>query len=122
VSKTPKTIRDHFLNPQNSGVLENPSGSAESRNEACGDVLRIDVEVIENVVTRIVFQARACSAVIGVASLITTAALKSNVADVQSLDIQSLIEAAGGVPPSKKHAGRVVRRALSDALEDASLS
>jgi len=111
-----KTILDHFRAPENSGSLDSPTGTGESRNEACGDLLQIDAEVVDGVVSRIVFQARACSAVIGVASLITSRAEGRSVAEILALDIATSVEEAGGVPPSKRHAIKMVERALRQAL------
>jgi nitrogen fixation NifU-like protein len=112
----PKTIREHFCTPQNVGTLEEPTGSGEAGNEACGDVLRIDVEVSGGKVARIAFQARACSAVIGTASLVTETVRGRPVEEALTLDVTGLVDRAGGVPPSKRHAPRLVERALRAAL------
>ena len=111
-----KTILDHFRAPENFGSLDSPTGTGESRNEACGDLLQIDAEVVDGIVSRIVFKARACSAVIGVASLITSESEGCPVADVLAMDFAARVDQVGGVPPSKRHAIKMIERALHQAL------
>ena len=119
VSAYPEKIRQHFADPRNTGALEEPSGRGRAENAGCGDVLQIDVRIEDERVVGIVFQARACSAVIATASLTTEAAKGELVADVRKLDVDGIVEDAGGVPRSKAHAPRVVARALGAALDDA---
>ncbi len=111
-----KTIPDHFRDPENSGALDSPTGTGESRNDACGDLLQLDVEVVDGIVERILFKARACSAVIGVASLMTSLARGRSIDEVRALDVAAEVERAGGVPPSKRHAIGMVERALAQSL------
>jgi NifU-like protein involved in Fe-S cluster formation len=64
------------------------------------------------------FRAEACSATLAVASLVCTALESATLEQASALDCESLIAAAGGLPPAKRHAGQVVARALAGALAD----
>ena len=119
VSVYPEKIRQHYTAPRNVGAMEVPHGRGRAENRGCGDVLQLDVEIDDGTLVGIVFQARACSAVVALASLTTEAAKGKPVEEVRALDIEALALDAGGLPRSKAHAPRVVRRALDDALDDA---
>ena len=41
-------VMDHFTNPRNMGELENPSGVGTVGNARCGDIMRIYLDVDEN--------------------------------------------------------------------------
>ncbi len=116
----PEKIRQHYTQPRNVGAIKFPSGRGRAENRGCGDVLQVDVEVdASGVVVRILFLARACSAVIAMASIVTEVATGLSVDEVRALDVERMAEDAGGLPRSKAHATRVVKRALTDALQKA---
>lgn len=115
----PEKIREHFLAPRNVGELEEATGRAEARNDACGDRLVVTARVAGGRVDGIAFRASACSAVIAVASLATEAARGLAPEAARRLDVGELVRAAGGLPPGKGHAVELVGRALRDALRDA---
>jgi nitrogen fixation NifU-like protein len=117
VSAYPEKIRRHFSEPHNVGAIEVPSGRGRAENLGCGDVLQIDVDVDAGVVVGIAFQARACSAVIALASIATDAAKGLSVEHVRALDVEAMAKDAGGLPRSKAHAPKVVERALNAALD-----
>jgi len=114
-----ETMRKHFREPRNVGSLEHPDGFGRAENIACGDVLEISFRLEGERVARACFRAQACSAVIATASLATEAVTGMSTAEAAALDVDLLVERAGGVPPSKRHAPRVVERALRAALDDA---
>ncbi len=111
-------LRKHFLEPRNSGVIEDADGVGEARNSACGDVLYLYLSVgADGLLERTTFQAKACSAVIAVASMTTEVLSGMSVEQARALDIAQLVEQAGGLPRHKAHAPRVVARALELALD-----
>ena len=113
-------IRKHFLDPRNVGELADADGVGEAGNAACGDELRVFIRVnTAGALDGISFQAKACSAVIAVASMTTEALEGATTAQARALDVDALVEQAGGVPRHKAHAPRVVRRALDAALSAA---
>jgi NifU-like protein involved in Fe-S cluster formation len=109
-------LREHFDAPRNAAPLEQVDARGEGTNPACGDVLHIELAADGDRIAGIAFRARACSAVIACASLITEAAAGRTLAEAAALDVEALVREAGGVPREKRHAPRVVERALRGAL------
>ena len=118
MSRLPQILTQHLLNPCNSGVLtSNSAALGRGENPACGDVLvlYLDLDIEGNLEAR--FQAKGCSAVIAVASLITQALQGLAPAEARSLPIESLVTEAGGLDRMQSHAIRVMTRALGEALD-----
>lgn len=99
--------------------MEDPDGRGRAENPACGDVLELTLRVAGGRVAEVRFRARACSAVVATASLVTEAALGLPLAEALALDPAQLVARAGGLPPGRTHAPGVVGRALALALEEA---
>ncbi len=119
-------LRDHFDAPRNVGRLPESTGVAAgvvgqgvAHNEACGDVLHFWVRVESQRVAAARFQAQACSAVIACGSLAASGVEGLSTSEARQLDVAAMARAAGGVPPGKSHAPRVVARALQQALDQA---
>ena len=43
-------VMEHFMNPHNVGVIENPDGYGKVGNPVCGDLMEIFIRVRENVI------------------------------------------------------------------------
>lgn len=112
-------LERHFLDPERVGTLPEPAGVGRGTNEACGDDLRVYLALEGNRIRALRFQARTCSAVIGLASMACGVLEGGSVEDLSALDLAALAEGGGGLPSGKGHATGVVGRALLTALEDA---
>jgi nitrogen fixation protein NifU and related proteins len=64
-------IIDHFKYPRNRGALEQPSASHEEHNPLCGDRVRIDVLIVDDVIQDIRFDGRGCTISQATASMLT---------------------------------------------------
>jgi NifU-like protein involved in Fe-S cluster formation len=112
------SIREHFLSPRNAGRVEPPSGVGRAENAVCGDRLEVTLAVGEGRVLRVRYLAEGCSALTAAASLVSEHLAGRTLEEARGLDAARLVEEAGGLPPSKAHAPRVVERALRSALAD----
>lgn len=113
----PPVLRDHFDAPRHVGRLDPPALCGQAGNAACGDDLRIWVRFDGGRVADAAFQARACSAVIALASLVTERLHGLEIDAARDLDPGPLADEAGGLPGPRRHACRVVRRALDAVFE-----
>ena len=64
-------ILDHFHNPRNYGQLIGAKNSATAENPSCGDKIRIDIAIKNDIVTDIKFSGEGCAISQAAASLLT---------------------------------------------------
>ena len=67
-----EVILDHSKNPCNFGVLEQYTCTAEGNNPMCGDRLTVYVDIKDDVVSDVSFQARGCAISVASASIMST--------------------------------------------------
>lgn len=113
-----RPIREHVLSPSGQGVLESPSGVGWGHNAVCGDHLELQIAVEGERVSALCYRLEGCRAVGATASLVAEEALGQATAALEALDVAELVARAGGLPPTKGHAPRLVQRALREALAD----
>ena len=114
----PRPIREHVLDPSGEGVLESPSGVGRGHNAVCGDHLELQIAVEGERVSALRYRLEGCTAVGATASLVAEVAVGKATAALEALDVADLVARAGGLPPTKGHAPRLVQRALREALAD----
>ena len=49
-------VMDHFMNPRNVGSIENADGVGEVGNAKCGDIMKMDIKVENDVITDVKFK------------------------------------------------------------------
>lgn len=64
-------ILDHSKNPRNSGRPDNPSRQANGNNPLCGDKVTVYVELADDVIEDLRFEARGCAISVASASMMT---------------------------------------------------
>ena len=66
-----EVILDHSKNPQNFGILDQYTCTAEGVNPMCGDSLTVYVNVENNVISDVSFKARGCAISVASASIMS---------------------------------------------------
>jgi len=113
-----KEVMDHFSNPRNVGVIENPDGSGEVGNPVCGDMMKITILVEDDVITDIKFQTLGCGAAIATSSITTEMAKGKSLKEAMKITRDAVAENLGGLPPNKMHCSNLAADALQKAIED----
>lgn len=111
-------VMEHFANPRNVGVIENPDGIGEVGNPVCGDMMTFFVKVKDDVITDVKFQTFGCGAAIAVSSMVSEMAIGRTVEEAKQITNQMVAEQLGGLPPNKLHCSNLGADALRKALED----
>ena len=66
-----EVILDHSKNPQNFGILDQYTCTAEGNNPMCGDSLTVYVNVENNVISDVSYRARGCAISVASASIMS---------------------------------------------------
>ena len=113
-----KKVLDHFANPRNVGVLENPDGEGEVGNPVCGDVMKITIAVKDGRLKDIRFQTLGCGAAIATSSMITELAKGKTLDEAVAISRHDVANELDGLPPAKMHCSNLAADALRKAIEN----
>ena len=111
-------VMDHFSNPRNVGELENPSGTGTVGNAKCGDIMKMDIQVENGVITDVKFKTFGCGAAIATSSMATEMVKGKRVSEALQLTNKAVAEALDGLPPVKMHCSMLAEQAIHAAVED----
>ncbi len=111
-------VMDHFSNPRNVGEIENASGVGEVGNASCGDIMRISLQVENDVIQDVKFKTFGCGAAIATSSMVTEMAIGKTIDEALVLTNQTVAEALDGLPPAKMHCSNLAADALHEAIKN----
>ena len=111
-------VMDHFANPRNVGEIENPSGTGTVGNAKCGDIMKMDIQVEDGIITDVKFKTFGCGAAIATSSMATELVKGKSVAEALKLTNQAVAEALDGLPPVKMHCSMLAEQAIHAAVKD----
>ena len=112
-------VKDHYTNPRNSGIIENPSGEGTVGNPVCGDIMTIYIKVDENdILTDVKFSTFGCGAAIATSSMITEMAIDMHIDDAYNITRDNVAEELDGLPPIKLHCSNLAADALQAAIDN----
>jgi nitrogen fixation NifU-like protein len=110
---------DHFMSPRNMGEIADANGVGLVGNPACGDVMKLFLKVNDQgIVEDVKFKTFGCGAAIASSSMATELIKGKKVEEVMELSNQAIIEALGGLPPTKIHCSVMAEEAIEEALKD----
>lgn len=111
-------VMDHFTNPRNVGEIDNPSGVGEVGNPTCGDIMKIFLQVEDNIIKDIKFKTFGCGAAIATSSMVTEMAKGKTIDEALTITNKAVAEMLDGLPPQKMHCSNLAADALKKAIED----
>lgn len=88
-------VLDHYKNPRNSGTLSNADYSYEEGNPTCGDKIRMDLKVNDNIITDVKFTGHGCAISQASASMLTEQIIGKKVEEIKDLDSKDFLEMLG---------------------------
>ncbi|TAJ07718.1 MAG: iron-sulfur cluster assembly scaffold protein [Planctomycetota bacterium] len=115
----PDALNQHFRAPRHAGSLAGGARRGAAQNAACGDDLVLELELAAGRIADAAFRARGCSGVIAVADVLCERVRGLSPAEALALDLARAIDELGGLPPARRHALEVCRRALEQACSGA---
>ena len=112
-------VQQHFMQPQNVGEVENPSGTGDVGSLACGDALKLTIKVDENdIIMDAKFKTFGCASAIASSSVLTEMIKGMPVDEAAKITNEDIAEALGGLPKEKMHCSVMGREALEAAIAD----
>lgn len=113
-----KKVMEHFMNPRNVGVIENPDGYGKVGNPICGDVMEIFIKVKDGIITDIKFRTFGCGSAIATSSMVTELTKGMHVDEAMKITRNDVADELDGLPPQKMHCSNLAADALHDAIKD----
>lgn len=111
-------VMDHFRNPRNVGVIENPDGVGEVGNAKCGDIMKIYLKIDNDIITDVKFETFGCASAIASSSMATELIKGKPVSEAAELTNKAVAEALDGLPAHKLHCSVLAEEAIQKALRD----
>jgi nitrogen fixation NifU-like protein len=113
-----KKVMEHFMNPRNVGVIENPDGYGKVGNPVCGDVMEIFIKIKDDVITDIKFRTFGCGSAIATSSMVTELAKGKSLDEAMKLTRADVANELDGLPAQKMHCSNLAADALHEAIKD----
>ena len=113
-----KKVMEHFMNPKNVGVIENPDGYGKVGNPVCGDMMEIYIKVENEIITDIKFKTFGCGSAIATSSMITELAKGKHIDEALKITRNDVANELDGLPPQKMHCSNLAADALQEAIKD----
>lgn len=112
------TVMDHFMHPRNVGEIADADGVGEVGNAKCGDIMKMDIKVENDVITDVKFKTFGCCAAIATSSMATEMVKGKSIDEALQLTNKAVAEALDGLPPVKMHCSLLAEQAIHAAVED----
>ncbi len=109
-------VMDHFNNPRNVGKIDNADAEGEVGNPGCGDIMKIYLQITDDLITDIKFQTFGCGAAVASTSMVTELAKGKKLAEALKINNKMVAEALGGLPEQKMHCSNLAADALHNAI------
>lgn len=111
-------VMDHFMNPRNVGEIENASGIGEVGNAKCGDIMRVYLQIEDNIISDVKFKTFGCGSAIATSSMATEMIKGKTIEEALKLTNKAVADALDGLPPVKMHCSVLAEQAVKAALID----
>jgi nitrogen fixation protein NifU and related proteins len=109
-------VLDHLTHPRNAGEMEDPDGIGNATNPVCGDTMRLFIRVSAGRIAEATFQTFGCGAAIASSSMTTEMIKGKTIEEALRISDQDVVDALGGLPPTKLHCSVLAEQALKAAV------
>ena len=113
-------VLDHYENPRNVGKMDmkDPTvGTGMVGAPACGDVMKLQIKVEDDVITDAKFKTYGCGSAIASSSLLTEWVKGRTLDEVKNIKNTDIVEELN-LPPVKIHCSVLAESAIKSAIKD----
>ena len=113
-------VLDHYQNPKNVGTLDKSKqnvGTGLVGAPECGDVMRLQIEVVDNIIVDAKFKTFGCGSAIASSSVATEWLKGKTIETALTIDNMDLVEELN-LPPVKIHCSVLAEDAIKSAIND----
>ena len=113
-------VLDHYENPRNVGVFgknEEGIGTGMVGAPACGDVMRLQIKVEDNIITDAKFKTYGCGSAIASSSLLTEMVKGMSLDEASDIKNMDIVEELA-LPPVKVHCSVLAEDCIKAAIKD----
>jgi len=116
-------VLDHFRNPRNVGVIENPDGYGKVGNPVCGDLMEMFIKIGKNskgeeIIEDIKFRTFGCGSAVSTSSMVTEMAKGKTIDEAYKITRTDVADELDGLPPIKMHCSNLAADALQAAIRN----
>lgn len=111
-------VMECFMNPKNVGEIENADGVGTVGNAKCGDIMKIYLQIEDNIIRDAKFKTFGCGAAIATSAMLTEMVKGKTIDEAMKITNKAVAEALDGLPPVKMHCSCLAEEALRAALWD----
>ena len=112
------TVMDHFMHPRNVGEIANPSGVGEVGNAKCGDIMKMYLDIENNVIKDVKFETFGCGSAIASSSMATEMIKGKTIDEALAVTNRQVVEALGGLPAHKLHCSVLAEESIKSAIKN----
>ncbi|NDB57429.1 Fe-S cluster assembly scaffold IscU [bacterium] len=113
-------VLDHYENPRNVGSFQKDDpevGTGMVGAPACGDVMRLQIRVVEGIITDAKFKTYGCGSAIASSSLVTEWVKGKTLSEALTINNSHIAEELA-LPPVKIHCSILAEDAIKAAIND----
>lgn len=113
-------VLDHYENPRNVGTMDTSSlevGTGIVGAPACGDVMKLQIKVVDNVIVDAKFKTYGCGSAIASSSLLTEWVKGKTLGEAKEIKNTAIAEELA-LPPVKIHCSVLAEDAIQSAIQD----
>ncbi len=113
-------VLDHYENPRNVGKFDpkvDSVGTGMVGAPACGDVMKLQIKVKDNIIEDVVFKTYGCGSAIASSSIVTEMIKGMTLEEAQEVKNSDIVEELA-LPPVKVHCSVLAESAIKSAIAD----
>ena len=112
------TVMDHFMHPRNVGEIKDANGVGEVGNAKCGDIMKMYLDIENDVIKDVKFETFGCGSAIASSSMATEMIKGKTVEEALAITNKDVVDALGGLPAHKLHCSVLAEEAIKSAVKD----